>query len=164
MENEIKNKSKSAERALIDLMKYASRAERSSGDAMRLMRTWNVPESERVGVLARLICDKFIDDRRFAGSFVRDKSRLAGWGTHKIMAGLRAKGIPKDIAAEALAADYNGGDATQRLEEILKRKLKSVNGGTKYEVKGKLMRFGLSRGYEYDIVAEIVENILHDVM
>ena len=40
-----------------------------------------------------------------------------------------------------------------RLQELLDRKLRSVS-GTAYEVKGKLVRFGLSRGYDYDIVVE----------
>lgn len=157
-------KSKTPERALADLMKYASRAERSSGDAMRLMRTWNVPEASRAGILARLERDRFIDDSRFAGAYVREKSRLAGWGSHKIMAGLRAKGIAKDIAAEAIAKNYDGGDAAERLEELLRRKVKSIKTGTKYEIKGKLMRFALSRGYEFDTIADALERVASDIM
>ena len=34
-------RAKSAEEALAGLMRYAARAERSSGDALRLMRRWN---------------------------------------------------------------------------------------------------------------------------
>ena len=40
-------RAKSAEEALAGLMRYAARAERSSGDALRLMRRWNVPEADR---------------------------------------------------------------------------------------------------------------------
>lgn len=160
MDNERERKSKTGERALSDLMKYASRAERSSGDVMRLMRTWNVPESERYALIERLMREGFIDDRRFAGAFVREKSRLAGWGVYKIMAGLRSKGVSKDVAAEALAVDFDGGYAARRLEEMLIRKAKTMKGGTKYEIKGKLMRFGLSRGYDYDAVSEAVEKAM----
>ena len=47
-------RAKSAEEALAGLMRYAARAERSSGDALRLMRRWNVPEADRERILHRL--------------------------------------------------------------------------------------------------------------
>ena len=49
--------------------------------------------------------------------------------------------------------EYETGAVADRLQELLDRKLRSVS-GTAYEVKGKLVRFGLSRGYDYDIVVE----------
>ena len=122
-------RAKSAEEALAGLMRYAARAERSSGDTL-----------ER-------------SDRRFAAAYVREKSSLAGWGVHKIRAGLRAKGIPSDLVEEAVVREYETGAVADRLQELLDRKLRSVS-GTAYEVKGKLVRFGLSRGYDYDIVVE----------
>ena len=140
-------RAKSAEEALAGLMRYAARAERSSGDALRLMRRWNVPEADRERILHRLCESGFIDDRRFAAAYVREKSSLAGWGVHKIRAGLRAKGIP------AVVREYETGAVADRLQELLDRKLRSVS-GTAYEVKGKLVRFGLSRGYDYDTVVE----------
>lgn len=144
-------RAKSAEEALAGLMRYAARAERSSGDALRLMRRWNVPEADRERILHRLCESGFIDDRRFAAAYVREKSSLAGWGVHKIRAGLRAKGIPSDLVEEAVVREYETGAVADRLQELLDRKLRSVS-GTAYEVKGKLVRFGLSRGYDYDIV------------
>ena len=61
---------RSAGEALSALMRLCSRAERSSGDAMRLMRQWSVAENEREGVLRRLVEMKFIDDSRYAEAFV----------------------------------------------------------------------------------------------
>lgn len=153
-------KTKTAEQALNALMRYASKAERSSGDALRLMQRWGVPEADRGRVLARLTGMGFIDDNRFAAAYVREKSTLSGWGIYKIAAGLRAKGIPKEIVESALHAVRADGDANSRLSELLARKLKSTKGGTKYEVKGKLVRFGLARGYEYDAVLDAVETVL----
>lgn len=61
---------RSAGEALSALMRLCSRAERSSGDAMRLMRQWGVAENEREGVLRRLVEMKFIDDSRDRKSVV----------------------------------------------------------------------------------------------
>ena len=40
-------KPKTAAQALASLMRLAARSEKSSGDAMRLMQHWRVPELER---------------------------------------------------------------------------------------------------------------------
>ena len=72
-------RTKTAEQALISLMRLCSRAERSSGDAKRLMATWEVPLQDRAGVLQRLKAERFIDDERYAMAFVREKVNLNGW-------------------------------------------------------------------------------------
>ena len=82
---------KTAEQALASLMRLCARAERSSGDAMRLMGTWGVPTQERGAVLQRLIKERFIDDRRYAEAFVREKINLSAWGEYKIRTALRRK-------------------------------------------------------------------------
>ena len=35
-------------------------------------------------IVASLVKDRFVDDRRFAAAFAREKSALQGWGTVKI--------------------------------------------------------------------------------
>ncbi len=150
---------KTPEQALAALMRYASKAERSSGDAMRLMRGWGIAEADREKILARLREMKFIDDRRFAEAYVRDRVRFGGWGAHKIRSGLFAKGISPDIVAAAMDAmeeeSYGG-----RLMEILKRKAPSVKGATAYDRRAKLIRFGLSRGFGYEEVIDAAEKVI----
>ena len=96
-----KRKPKTAAQALESLMRLAARSEKSSGDVLRLLQQWGVPESERGGVLDKLIKNRFIDDRRYAGAYVREKSRLSGWGWRKISMQLRAKGVSQDVIKEA---------------------------------------------------------------
>ena len=110
---------KTAEQALASLMRLCARAERSSGDAMRLMATWMVPEGDRQGVLQRLIKDRFIDDSRYAEAFVREKSNLSAWGEYKIRATLRRKGIADEIinnALQQMPTEQNIERLTERLD------------------------------------------------
>ena len=151
---------KSADQALSSLMRLCARAERSTGDAKRLMASWGVPEGERAGVLQRLIADRFIDDRRYAEMFTREKLRLSGWGAYKIKAALRQKGISHDIINEVIEPMLSDSDTKGRLTELLLRKVKSIKGTSLYDIKGKLIRFGLSRGFEMDEVHECASNII----
>ena len=154
-------KTKSPEQALASLMRLCSRAEKSSGDARRLMARWGVAASEREGVLSKLIEMRFIDDSRFAVAYVRDRSRFGGWGTYKIRAGLKAKGVAEEIINEALAQLTENNSAEQLLRQV-ERKAPKVKATNDYELKTKLIRFALSRGFEYDTVLAVVEQFMKD--
>ena len=153
---------KTAEQALASLMRLCARAERSSGDAMRLMATWMVPEGDRQRVLQRLIKDRFIDDSRYAEAFVREKSNLSAWGEYKIRATLHRKGIADEIinsALQLMPTELN----IERLTERLKRKMRTIKYDTTYQLKTKLIRHALSLGFTMDDVLKCVEEVMRDI-
>lgn len=154
-------KTKNADQALASLMRLCARSEKSTGDAQRLMRTWGVPESDRDSVLKKLTTDKFIDDRRYASMFVREKINLSGWGIYKIRQALRNKGVAEPVIAEALADNADKEKMDVRLRDKLASKLNKT-AGTPYEIKGKLMRYGLSLGYDYESVTTVVDEIIKE--
>lgn len=144
-------RTKTPEQALSSLMRLCAKAERSSGDALRLMRNWGVADGDARRVLAKLQEQRFIDDARYATAYVRDKTRFSGWGIHKIKAGLRLKGISAEIISrvtEAEAAEPAG----ERLSQILERKARTMKEDNPYARKTKLIRYGLSRGFGFDEV------------
>lgn len=153
-------KPKTAAQALQSLMRLAARSEKSSGDAMRLMQRWEVPVAERLGVLEKLIENRFIDDRRYAEAYVREKTNLSGWGARKIALQLRAKGISQDIINEALA-QLDDSELRSRLQDKLRRKLRSIKADSKYQLQGKLFRYALSQGFDYAQANEAVLDVLH---
>lgn len=164
MEQKIKQppKAKTPQQALQSLMRMCARSERSSGDALRLMKRWGVSDDDARKVLARLQADRFIDDRRFAEAFVRDKLNLSGWGAYKIKMSLRTKGVARDIIEEVVAPMIEATDMKERLEEIMQRKLRTLKYTTTYEAKTKLIRFGASRGYDIEEAIECASKILND--
>lgn len=148
-----KKRAKSPEEALASLMRLCARAEKCTGDARRLMRGWGLAERDAEEVLARLVRDRFIDDNRYTGAFVREKLRLSGWGAYKIRATLQRKGIERSVIDAALSqADRML--MARRLDDMLARKARTVKYATPYELKTKLIRYGLSLGYEYEAVLD----------
>lgn len=133
-----KKKVKTPEQALAALMRLCARAEKSQEDARRLMRGWGLAERDAEGVLAKLVRDRFIDDARYAGAFVREKLRLSGWGEYKIRTALQRKRIDRALIDAALAeADRSGMD--ERLRRQLERKARTAKYSTQYELKTKLI-------------------------
>lgn len=153
------HKTKSAAEALQSLMRLCARGERSTGDAMRLMRTWGVPEGERQAVVDRLVAQRFIDNGRYAELYVREKSRLSGWGARKIAMQLRTKGVEKEVIAEALAT-IDRDEQSDRLAEKLRRKMRTTKAQSDYEMRGKLLRYALGLGYDYDDASTALDKIM----
>lgn len=159
--NPAARRTKTPDQALASLMRLCARAEKSEGDARRLMRGWGLNDGDAERVLARLVNDRFIDDSRYAGAFVREKMRLSGWGEYKIRAALQRKGVARETIEEALgAADRTG--MAERLRTQLERKLRLLHCETRYELKNKLMRYGLGLGYDYETVHETVAALVAD--
>ena len=153
-------KSKTAEQALQSLMRECARSERSSGDALRLMKRWGVSDEDATKVLARLQSERFIDDSRYAEAFVRDKLNLSGWGAYKIKMALRTKGVSKEIIEEVVAPMLDETDMTERLEEIMQRKLRTLKYSSPYDAKTKLIRFAVSRGYDIEQAIESASKLI----
>lgn len=154
-------RTKSPEQALASLMRLCARAEKSEGDARRLMRGWGVAERDAEAVVARLVRERFIDDSRYAEAFVREKVRLSGWGEYKIRTALQRKGIRREVIEEALR-QINRGEAGERLAERLVRKMRTVRYDSPYDLKTKLIRYGLSLGYDYETVIDAASALVKD--
>ncbi len=155
-------KTKSADEALQSLMRLCARAERSSGDALRLMRRWGVPDSDARRVLDRLERERFIDDRRYTELYVREKMRLSGWGAYKIKMSLRQKGVSPQIIAEVAEPMFSPVDLKERLVELLTRKLPTIKAKSTYETRAKLIRFGVSRGFDLEMVIDCVNQLISE--
>ena len=150
-----KKRDKTPDEALAALMRLCARAEKSEGDARRLMRGWGVAEKDAEQVLGRLVRDRFIDDSRYAEAFVREKLRLSGWGEYKIRTALQRKGVSKERIDAALSQG-------ERLAQQLERKARTVKYASQYELKTKLIRYGLSLGYDYEAVMDAASAMVRE--
>jgi regulatory protein len=153
-------KKKTPAEALASLVRLASRAEKSSGDARRLMRGWGIAPADAEKILDELIARRFIDDERYAAAYTREKLRTSGWGAHKIRAALAAKGISREIIATALGEHLDPEAQGGRLEKYLERRLPRIKAATSLELRSRLIRYGLSLGYDYETVGDAVEKIM----
>ena len=107
-------------------------------------------------LVTSLKADRFVDDVRYASAFAREKSSLTGWGPVKIRFALRAKGLSEGDIAAGLA-EIEPDRASSRLESLLQNKWKTLSDDPAGRLK--LIRFALSRGYEYSQVEDIINEI-----
>lgn len=103
-----------------------------------------------------LVEEKYVDDLRFASAFARDKSSIQGWGEVKIRYMLAAKGISREDIDRALE-DIDDSRAASRLEKLMENKYRSLKDDPQCRLK--MLRFGLGRGYGYEEISGIVEQL-----
>ena len=114
-------------------------------------------EIEAAEIVASLVKDKFIDDQRYCEAFCREKAQLTGWGPVKISYMLSAKGMSKEMIKNALL-EVDEQKASSKLDKLLEAKYKTVKG--EVDEKFRLIKYALTRGYEYEDVASAVDALL----
>ncbi len=119
-----------------------------------------VPEEERPKVLEKLLEDRFIDDTRFAKAYVSEKTNLNCWGTYRLRQGLRMKGVSSEIIDEKIES-LNPELMTENLEKKLEKKLRQTRTyRDRYDLRNKLIRHGLTLGYDYPSVKAMADKLL----
>ncbi len=157
----IKRQPKSAQKALEDLMRECAKAEKSSGDARRLMSRWGVATGEQEGVIAQLKEMKFIDHRRFAEAFVRDKINLSRWGAQRIRLELGRKEIEREVIDEMVGA-LDKETMRERLRVALVKRKRTTKYRDNYDLKTKLLRYGASLGYDYSMLLDEIATVVNN--
>ena len=150
-----------ADEILYKLAARCSTSEQCLSDIEAKLSRYDLTEEEHTHILRHLIEEKYIDNRRYAEAFVRDKYRFNKWGRIKIAQGLRIKGIDNDMI-EAAMETINEKEYIDILRDLIKTKRKSTRGASEYEINGKLIRFATGRGFEFDTIRKCINDNVGD--
>ena len=146
------------DQVLDKIAKYCAYQERCVKDVRDKMKTYDISQEDREKILDYLLDNRFVNDERFAKSFVRGKINQSGWGLNKIRFHLAQKGIAKDIIDEALQ-QTDEEVYRQRLIDILKAKAKTVKADSDFEKKRKLAAYAMQKGFEASLVWEVLKDL-----
>ena len=151
-----KKKPITEQEALQKLSALCARAEHSSGEMLEKMRRWQLSEDARERVLDRLIDEKFVDDERFARLFVREKIRFDRWGRRKIEQAFYQKGVASDISRRVLD-EVDDEAYVAELKKLIAAKRRSVQAESDYEMRAKLTKYALGRGFDYNVIRQCID-------
>lgn len=120
---------------------------------------------DRAGeILSSLREEGYVDDARYAAAFAREKSALSGWGPVKIRFALKQKHIDGDEIENALS-DVDSARSGEKLRRLLEARWKNLtgpDGSVPDDARLKLIRYALSRGYEYEEIKCAVESVVRN--
>ena len=146
------------DQVLDKMAKYCAYQERCVKDVRNKLKTYDIPQEYRDKILEFLLDNRFVNDERFAKNFVRGKVNQSGWGMNKIRFHLMQKGIDKEIVNEALE-QTDEEVYRQRLIAILNTKAKTVKAENDFEKKRKLAAYAMQKGFEGNLVWEVLNEI-----
>ena len=144
--------------ALSKAMAQCSRRELCASDIRSKLESWGVGINDSERVISELIKENFINEERYSRAFVRDKFHYNKWGKLKITSHLRVKMIPGNILKDALDSIDNE-IYIKTLNDLIISHKKIIKSKNKYDLKAKLLRFGLSKGFESQLLYEILNEI-----
>lgn len=139
------------------LRRICSAREYASRDILEKASARLESPEEAARALKMLQDELYQSDLRYASAFCRDKSSIAGWGAYKIRYQLSSKGIPKETI-DAAMGEIDSDKAAERLRKALSVKREQLKDDP--QLKLKLLKFALSRGYSYDEVEPVIREIL----
>lgn len=144
--------------ALKKAMALCASREYCSEDIRIKLDSWGINTQDAIKIINKLTGENFINEKRYAGAFVKDKYLHNKWGKVKIASQLRAKRIASEVIDSAIAS-IDEDQYRQSIKDILVSHRKFIKAKNQYDLKGKLLRFGLSKGFEshllYDILNEL---------
>lgn len=146
------------EKCLSRLQRLCSKAEYCRSQMYtKALRDLEGDTSAAKRVVDALVADKYVDDARYASAFAREKASIQGWGPVKIRFQLRSKGI-SDVDIASGMSEIEEPKAARKLESVIAAKYRSLKGDPQCRLK--LLKFALSRGYEYGDVAAAVDSVM----
>jgi regulatory protein len=153
---------KEREELLQRAMRACSGREYCISDVSALLQRWGATAGEtREWIISRLMTERFIDEHRYSKAFVLDHFRHDHWGKVKISMALKQKRVAKEAIASGLEAieedEYN--EMLKRLLADQKRKVKAKN---RLDLKGKLLRYALGKGFESHLVYDAINDIISE--
>lgn len=155
---EKKKKKLSETEAFNRLSALCATAEYCRADIMKKMQNWELPYGCEGNIISRLIKERYIDESRYAKAFTHDKFRYNGWGMMRIERELRIKGIDNALIEEA-KSEIDETENDEMLRRLIEGKRRTVKGKSEYEIKAKLMRYAVSKGFTMESIYRIIGDL-----
>jgi regulatory protein len=136
---------------------YCAYQERSQQEVRDKLYEWGLWTDAVELIISQLIGGNFLNEERFAKAYAKGKFSQKAWGKIKIKQGLKFKRVPDVLIKKALDT-INPDDYLQALDRIISKKAALTTEKDPYKRRYKLHQYALSRGYETDLVADVLKN------
>jgi len=136
---------------------FCAYQERAQQEVRNKLYEWGLWPDAVENVIIQLIAGNFLNEERFAKAYVQGKFKQKGWGRNKIKQGLKFKNIPPALLKKAILI-IDGDDYLAMLEKVLYKKAGLISEKDAYKRRYKLQQYAISRGYEPDLINDILKD------
>lgn len=133
-------------------------APRTRAELERSLRDRLVPDEVAETVLDRFTDVGLIDDTQYAVSFTDSRRRRGGWSRRAIAAKLAQRGVPRDIAEEALS-QVNADDELTTALDLARRRWPRTAGLDQHVRRRRMAAMLARRGYSSGTVSTVLQDL-----
>ncbi|MBX2927274.1 MAG: RecX family transcriptional regulator [Saprospiraceae bacterium] len=144
--------------ALAKAQRYCAYQERCHSELRSKLIEWGVYGDVLEAILAELVTEGFLNEERYACTFARGKFRIKNWGRNRITQELRQRKV-SDYCIRKAMQEIPEEEYRETLIAVLQRKAAEIAGLDSYEQKARLLRYALQRGFEQELVWEVLPSL-----
>ena len=155
--NNQKNISYTPLQDLPKIQHFCAYQERCHAEVIDKLYSFGLNKKEIEQIVTQLIEDNYLNEERFARSFVNDKFRFNKWGRKKIEYQLKAKKVSAyNIKSGMKAIDED--DYLKLLQKEANNKLESLKNEKNIRTKNaKVFQYLLGRGFESNLISDVLK-------
>ena len=144
----------SFEQVKAKLAKFCAYQERCSKDVFSKMEEFDLTEDEMIELIRWLSKELYLDDYRYACSFVRGKFSTRKWGRIKIKHELKKKDILEKYISKAILEEIDEELYWNEMNKLLKKKKESLGNKIDFATQKKVQLYLQQKGYEWSLIKE----------
>jgi len=122
------------------------------------LKSWGLIPDAIDLLIGELMQFNFLNEERYARSFARGKFRIKKWGRMKIRMELKKRDIYFKCIDFAME-EIDDKAYFETLKQVLQKKNELEKEKDSYKRKAKLTRYLVSRGFEYDLIRDALEEL-----
>lgn len=153
------DKSYTVKEATVKLMQFCAYRERSHKEVEEKLREMRMIPAAQEQIIIKLMQEDFLNEERFARSFVRGKFRIKNWGRIKIKQELKMREISAPVIKLAMT-EIEESEYHKILVETAEKKIRLIKEPDHYKKRLKLGNYLLQKGFEPQLVYTISEEIM----
>lgn len=143
------------------ILAYCAYQERCKKEVREKLYSFGLDATDIEKLVTFLVLEGFLNEERFAKSFVRGKFRLKRWGRLRIKKALKERWI-KDHCIDLGLKEIDEQEYMDTLYFLTERKWVRITDSNPYIKKAKLFRFLADKGFEPDLIEDTFHGLTGD--
>lgn len=139
------------------LVNYCVYQDRCHYEVEQKMREFLLIPEAKDEIFLYLMKENYLNEERFTRSYIRGKFYIKHWGRNKIKMNLKQKGITEKLISKCMD-EIDVDDYEKAFMKIYHDYFSKQKGMKDYQKKSKTIKHLISKGYEYDVVLDVVNN------